>query len=119
MGEKAVLLSFRLNDNRIMNGGRDLQFLIKSKPNFQIGAMNNCQGGVRVVPPAVARKGSYIAKGAILMPSTSISAPMSMKAQWSIRGRRWVHAPKSVKRPLSDGVGIGGVLTATSQSNHH
>ncbi|MDP3224674.1 MAG: 2,3,4,5-tetrahydropyridine-2,6-dicarboxylate N-succinyltransferase, partial [Rubrivivax sp.] len=67
--KKAVLLSFRLNDNQIMRAG-DLGFFDKVKTKFS--HMDEAQmraSGVRVVPPAVARRGSYLAKGVVLMPS--------------------------------------------------
>ena len=67
--KKAVLLSFRLKDNASIKAG-DLGFYDKVQTKFS--KMNEAQmkaSGVRVVPPAVARRGSYIAKGAILMPS--------------------------------------------------
>jgi len=67
--KKAVLLSFRLNDNEIMRAG-DLGFFDKVKTKFSnLDADQMRAAGVRVVPPAVARRGSFIAKGAILMPS--------------------------------------------------
>ena len=67
--KKAVLLSFRLQDNAIIKAG-DLAFYDKVQTKFahltaeQVGAT-----GVRVVPPAVARRGSYLAKNVILMPA--------------------------------------------------
>ncbi len=67
--KKAVLLSFRLNDNKIMRAG-DLGFFDKVKTKFSnLSEEQMRASGVRVVPPAVARRGSYIAKGAVLMPS--------------------------------------------------
>jgi 2,3,4,5-tetrahydropyridine-2-carboxylate N-succinyltransferase len=67
--KKAVLLSFRLNDNKVMRAG-DLEFFDKVKPKFSnLDEAQMRASGVRVVPPAVARRGSYIAKGAVLMPS--------------------------------------------------
>jgi len=67
--KKAVLLSFRLNDNVVMGDGA-LTFFDKVPSKF--GGMDEAAlraTGVRVVPPAVARRGSFIARGAILMPS--------------------------------------------------
>ncbi|HCD05561.1 MAG TPA: 2,3,4,5-tetrahydropyridine-2,6-dicarboxylate N-succinyltransferase, partial [Methylophaga sp.] len=67
--KKAVLLSFRLNDNRPMSGG-ETQYFDKVEPkfaNFTEADFNTA--GVRVVPPAAARRGSYIAPGVVLMPS--------------------------------------------------
>ncbi|MCB2017509.1 MAG: 2,3,4,5-tetrahydropyridine-2,6-dicarboxylate N-succinyltransferase, partial [Hydrogenophaga sp.] len=67
--KKAVLLSFRLNDNAIMKSG-DLTFFDKVKTKFSdLSEAELKATGVRVVPPAVARHGSFVAKGAILMPS--------------------------------------------------
>ncbi|MFN3829252.1 MAG: 2,3,4,5-tetrahydropyridine-2,6-dicarboxylate N-succinyltransferase, partial [Tepidimonas ignava] len=67
--KKAVLLSFRLRDNEVMRAG-DLGFFDKVPTKFgRMSPQELAASGVRVVPPAVARRGSYIAKGAILMPS--------------------------------------------------
>ena len=67
--KKAVLLSFRLKDNEIMRAG-DLGFFDKVQTKFAHLSPEEMKAtGVRVVPPAVARRGSFIAKGAILMPS--------------------------------------------------
>ena len=67
--KKAVLLSFRLNDNQVMRAG-DLGFFDKVGTKFaHLSPEQMAATGVRVVPPAVARRGSFIAKGAILMPS--------------------------------------------------
>ena len=67
--KKAVLLSFRLKDNHPVKAG-DLGFFDKVQTKFaNMDAAQMKASGVRVVPPAVARRGSFIAKGAILMPS--------------------------------------------------
>jgi 2,3,4,5-tetrahydropyridine-2-carboxylate N-succinyltransferase len=67
--KKAVLLSFRLKDNALINGGA-LNFFDKVPTKFEgMSEAEIAATGVRVVPPAVARRGSFIAKGAILMPS--------------------------------------------------
>ena len=110
--KKAVLLSFRLNDNRVMNGGRDVQFFDKVDTKFaDWSEAQFVAAGVRVVPPAVARKGSYIAKGAILMPSyVNIGAYVdegTMVDTWATVGS-CAQIGKNVH--LSGGVGIGGVL---------
>ncbi len=109
--KKAVLLSFRLNDNRVMRAG-DLEFFDKVKTKFSNlddAAMR--ASGVRVVPPAVARRGSYIAKGAVLMPSyVNIGAYVdenTMVDTWATVGS-CAQIGKNVH--LSGGVGIGGVL---------
>ncbi|NDH29250.1 MAG: 2,3,4,5-tetrahydropyridine-2,6-dicarboxylate N-succinyltransferase, partial [Betaproteobacteria bacterium] len=67
--KKAVLLSFRLEDNQTMPAG-PMQFYDKVPTKFvDYDAERFAQGGFRVVPPAVARRGSYIARNVILMPS--------------------------------------------------
>jgi 2,3,4,5-tetrahydropyridine-2-carboxylate N-succinyltransferase len=95
-----------------MNGGRDLQFFDKVETKFSDwGDEQFARAGVRVVPPAVARKGSYIAKGAILMPSyVNIGAYVdegTMVDTWATVGS-CAQIGKNVH--LSGGVGIGGVL---------
>ena len=109
--KKAVLLSFRLKDNAVVKAG-DLGFYDKVQTKFS--NMDEAQmkaSGVRVVPPAVARRGSYIAKGAILMPSyVNIGAYVdenSMVDTWATVGS-CAQIGKNVH--LSGGVGIGGVL---------
>ena len=109
--KKAVLLSFRLKDNAAVKAG-DLGFYDKVQTKF--ANMDEAQmktSGVRVVPPAVARRGSYIAKGAILMPSyVNIGAYVdenTMVDTWATVGS-CAQIGKNVH--LSGGVGIGGVL---------
>ena len=109
--KKAVLLSFRLNDNQVVKAG-DLQFFDKVQTKFanlDDAAMRAT--GVRVVPPAVARRGSFIGRNVVLMPSyVNIGAYVdegTMVDTWATVGScaqigRGVH--------LSGGVGIGGVL---------
>ena len=109
--KKAVLLSFRLSDNRPVRAG-ELAFFDKVATKF--GSMDDAalrSAGVRVVPPAVARRGSFVAPGAVLMPSyVNIGAYVdegTMVDTWATVGScaqigRNVH--------LSGGVGIGGVL---------
>jgi 2,3,4,5-tetrahydropyridine-2,6-dicarboxylate N-succinyltransferase len=109
--KKAVLLSFRLTDNKLMRSG-DLAFFDKVQTKFSHMTEEQLrEAGVRVVPPAVARRGSYIAKNAVLMPSyVNIGAYVdegTMVDTWATVGScaqigRNVH--------LSGGVGIGGVL---------
>ncbi len=109
--KKAVLLSFRINENRLMDGGNtryydkvDSKFANYSEEDF-------AQAGVRVVPNAVARRGSYIAPGAILMPSyVNIGGYVdsgTMVDTWVTVGS-CAQIGKNVH--LSGGVGIGGVL---------
>ena len=109
--KKAVLLSFRLQDNVLMRAG-DLAFYDKVPTKFGRMSDNELQAsGVRVVPPAVARRGSYIAPGAILMPSyVNIGAYVdegSMVDTWATVGS-CAQVGKHVH--LSGGVGLGGVL---------
>ena len=109
--KKAVLLSFRLKDNELMRAG-ELGFFDKVKTKFShLSEAEMRETGVRVVPPAVARRGSYIAKGAILMPSyVNIGAYVdegSMVDTWAAVGS-CAQIGKNVH--LSGGVGIGGVL---------
>ena len=109
--KKAVLLSFKLNDNELMRAG-ELGFFDKVKTKFShLSDAEMRDTGIRVVPPAVARRGSYIAKGAILMPSyVNIGAYVdegTMVDTWAAVGS-CAQIGKNVH--LSGGVGIGGVL---------
>ncbi len=109
--KKAVLLSFRLNDNQIMRAG-DLGFFDKVQTKFaHLNEEQMRATGVRVVPPAVARRGSFIAKGAILMPSyVNIGAWVgegTMVDTWATVGSC---AQVGSNVHLSGGVGLGGVL---------
>jgi 2,3,4,5-tetrahydropyridine-2,6-dicarboxylate N-succinyltransferase len=109
--KKAVLLSFRLKDNDIMQGGYT-HYYDKVESKFaNYSAQDFQQGGYRVVPPAVARKGSFIAKNAVLMPSyVNIGAYVdegTMVDTWATVGS-CAQIGKNVH--LSGGVGIGGVL---------
>jgi 2,3,4,5-tetrahydropyridine-2-carboxylate N-succinyltransferase len=109
--KKAVLLSFRLKDNELMEGGStnyfdkvDSKFRNYSEQDFK-------EGGFRVVPNAVARHGSFIGKNAVLMPSyVNIGAYVgegTMVDTWATVGS-CAQIGKNVH--LSGGVGIGGVL---------
>ncbi|MFC5523432.1 2,3,4,5-tetrahydropyridine-2,6-dicarboxylate N-succinyltransferase [Polaromonas jejuensis] len=109
--KKAVLLSFRLKDNELMRAG-DLGFFDKVPTKFaHLSEQEMRATGVRVVPPAVARRGSYIAKGAILMPSyVNIGAWVgegTMVDTWATVGSC---AQVGNNVHLSGGVGLGGVL---------
>jgi 2,3,4,5-tetrahydropyridine-2-carboxylate N-succinyltransferase len=109
--KKAVLLSFRLTDNQLMRAG-DLGFFDKVKTKFShLDDAQMREAGVRVVPPAVARRGSYIAKNVVLMPSyVNIGAYVdegTMVDTWATVGS-CAQIGKNVH--LSGGVGIGGVL---------
>jgi 2,3,4,5-tetrahydropyridine-2-carboxylate N-succinyltransferase len=109
--KKAVLLSFRLRDNEVVAAG-DLGFYDKVPTKFSGLSEEQLRAtGVRVVPPAVARRGSFIAPGAILMPSyVNIGAHVgegTMVDTWATVGS-CAQVGKNVH--LSGGVGLGGVL---------
>jgi 2,3,4,5-tetrahydropyridine-2-carboxylate N-succinyltransferase len=109
--KKAVLLSFRLHDNQVLPGAATQYY---DKVPLKFGAYapaDFAAGGFRVVPPAVVRRGAYIARNVVLMPSyVNIGAYVdegTMVDTWATVGScaqigRNVH--------LSGGVGIGGVL---------
>jgi len=103
--KKAVLLSFRLEDNRRMEG----RYYDKVPLKFE--SFDFEKGGFRVVPPATVRRGAFIAKNTILMPSfVNIGAYVdegTMVDTWATVGS-CAQVGKNVH--LSGGVGIGGVL---------
>ena len=110
--KKAVLLSFRLEDNVPMPSGAAMQFYDKVPTKFtNYTAEDFAKGGFRVVPPAVARRGSFIGKNVVLMPSyVNIGAYVdegTMVDTWATVGS-CAQIGKNVH--LSGGVGIGGVL---------
>ena len=110
--KKAVLLSFRLEDNAPMSAGGFAQFYDKVPTKFANWSADDfAKAGFRVVPPAVARRGSFIAKNAVLMPSyVNIGAYVdegTMVDTWATVGS-CAQIGKNVH--LSGGVGIGGVL---------
>ena len=111
--KKAVLLSFRLNDNRVMEGGAagapaydkvPLKFAGWAESRFK-------DAGFRVVPGAVVRRGAHISKGAVLMPSfVNIGAYVgenTMIDTWATVGSC---AQIGANVHISGGAGIGGVL---------
>ena len=109
--KKAVLLSFRLNENKMIRAG-DLGFFDKVSPKFAHLTEDEMRAtGVRVVPPAVARRGAFIGKNVVLMPSyVNIGAYVdegTMVDTWATVGS-CAQIGKNVH--LSGGVGIGGVL---------
>jgi 2,3,4,5-tetrahydropyridine-2-carboxylate N-succinyltransferase len=109
--KKAVLLSFRLEDNRIIEGA-GTRYYDKVAPKFaSYDATSFAAGGFRVVPPAMARRGSFIARNVVLMPSyVNIGAYVdegTMVDTWATVGS-CAQIGKNVH--LSGGVGIGGVL---------
>lgn len=110
--KKAVLLSFRLENNSVMAGDGTMQYYDKVPTKFaSYTADDFAKGGFRVVPPAVARRGCFIAKNVVLMPSyVNIGAYVdegSMVDAWATVGS-CAQIGKNVH--LSGGVGIGGVL---------
>ncbi len=109
--KKAVLLSFRINENRVIEGG-NTRYYDKVEAKFSTHSPEDfVKGGVRIVPNAVARHGSYIAPGAVLMPSfVNIGGYVdsgTMVDTWASVGS-CAQIGKNVH--LSGGVGIGGVL---------
>ena len=109
--KKAVLLSFRIEDNAFMKGGFTNYYDKVPSKYADANSREFREGGVRVVPPATARKGSYIAPGCVLMPSyVNIGAYVdsgTMVDTWATVGS-CAQIGKNVH--LSGGVGIGGVL---------
>ena len=109
--KKAVLISFRLEDNHLMDNG-PMRYFDKVPTKFASYDTHAFEkGGFRVVPPAVARRGSYIARNCVLMPSyVNIGAYVdegTMVDTWATVGS-CAQIGKNVH--LSGGVGIGGVL---------
>ena len=111
--KKAVLLSFRLNDNVVIENGSAGSPAFDKVPSKFAGWGDNRfrEAGFRVVPGAVARRGSFIARNVVLMPSfVNIGAHVgegSMVDAWATVGS-CAQIGKNVH--LSGGVGIGGVL---------
>jgi len=109
--KKAVLLSFRVRDNRVQEAG-DIRFFDKVDTKFEGWTEEQFrQGGFRVVPGTIVRKGSFVAKNAVLMPSfVNIGAYVdeaTMVDTWVTVGS-CAQIGKNVHH--SGGVGIGGVL---------
>ena len=110
--KKAVLLSFRLEENAVMSAGGYTQFYDKVPSKFAgYSEQDFANGGFRVVPNAMVRRGSYIGKNVVLMPSyVNIGAYVDEGAMidtWATVGS-CAQIGKNVH--LSGGVGIGGVL---------
>ncbi len=107
-----MLLSFRLEDNRVMDDGV-IRYYDKVAPKFANydDRGSSARGGFRVVPGAVVRRGSFIGKNVVLMPSfVNIGAYVdegTMVDTWATVGS-CAQIGKNVH--LSGGVGIGGVL---------
>ena len=109
--KKAVLLSFRIEDNQFIKGGFTNYY---DKVQSKFADMNTREfreSGVRVVPPATARRGAFVAPGVVMMPSyVNIGAYVdsgTMVDTWATVGS-CAQIGKNVH--LSGGVGIGGVL---------
>ena len=109
--KKAVLLSFLLNPNKTIDGGMtnyfdkvDLKYREYKKRDFE-------ESGARIVPPAIVRKGAFIAKNVVLMPSyVNIGAYVdegTMIDTWATVGS-CAQVGKNVH--ISGGAGLGGVL---------
>jgi 2,3,4,5-tetrahydropyridine-2-carboxylate N-succinyltransferase len=111
--KQAVLLSFRLNDNQVIESGAAGAPAFDKVPSKFAGWGENRfrEAGFRVVPGAVARRGSYIARGVVLMPSfVNIGAYVdegTMVDTWATVGS-CAQIGKNVH--ISGGAGIGGVL---------
>lgn len=111
--KKAVLLSFRLNDNVVIDGGAAGAPAFDKVPSKFAGWGENRfrEAGFRVVPGAVARRGAHIGKGVVLMPSfVNIGAFVdegTMVDTWATVGS-CAQIGKNVH--ISGGAGIGGVL---------
>ena len=110
--KKAVLLSFKLQDNEVMSAGGYTQFFDKVPSKFENYTQADfVAGGFRVVPPAMARRGSFIGKNVVLMPSyVNIGAYVdegTMVDTWATVGS-CAQIGKNVH--LSGGVGIVGGL---------
>ncbi len=109
--KKAVLLSFRMEDNFFIKGGFTNYFDKVPSKFSDYNSKDFREGGFRVVPPASVRKGSFIGKNVVLMPSyVNIGAYVdegTMVDTWATVGS-CAQIGKNVH--LSGGVGIGGVL---------
>ncbi len=111
--KKAVLLSFRLSDNRVMDGGSAGNPAYDKVPSKFAGWDEGRfrDAGIRVVPGAIAREGAYIAPGCVLMPSfVNIGAYVgegTMVDTWASIGSC---AQVGKHCHISAGTGIGGVL---------
>ena len=109
--KKAVLLSFRMEDNFFIKGGFTNYFDKVPSKFSDYNSKDFREGGFRVVPPASVRKGAFIGKNVVLMPSyVNIGAYVdegTMVDTWATVGS-CAQIGKNVH--LSGGVGIGGVL---------
>ena len=111
--KKAVLLSFRLNDNRVMEGGSAGHPAYDKVPSKFAGwdEARFRKAGFRVVPGAVAREGAYIAPGCVLMPSfVNIGAYVGKGTMVDTFASIGSCAQIGENCHISAGTGIGGVL---------
>ena len=111
--KKAVLLSFRLNDNRVMEGGSAGHPAFDKVPSKFAGwdDARFRDAGFRVVPGAVAREGAYIAPGCVLMPSfVNIGAYVGKGTMVDTFASIGSCAQIGENCHISAGAGIGGVL---------
>ena len=111
--KKAVLLSFRLNDNRVMDGGSAGHPAFDKVPSKFAGwdDARFREAGFRVVPGAVARAGAYIAPGCVLMPSfVNIGAHVGKGTMVDTFASIGSCAQVGENCHISAGAGIGGVL---------
>jgi 2,3,4,5-tetrahydropyridine-2-carboxylate N-succinyltransferase len=109
--KQAVLLSFRINDNRVVDAGHTKFFDKVAQKFTSFDTQSFRDGGMRVVPGAVVRRGAYVAPDVVLMPSfVNIGAYVdkgTMVDTWATVGSC---AQIGKRVHLSGGVGIGGVL---------
>lgn len=109
--KKAVLLSFRLNPNRVIDGGHSRFFDKVGLKYANYSESDFTRDGVRVVPDAIVRSGAYVAPNVILMPSyVNLGAYVdsgTLIDTWATVGS-CAQIGKNVH--ISGGVGIGGVL---------
>jgi len=109
--KKAVLLSFRIEDNSFIRGGFTNYYDKVPSKYADHSSKDFRDGGVRIVPPATARRGAYIGPSCVLMPSyVNIGAYVdsgTMVDTWATVGS-CAQIGKNVH--LAGGVGIGGVL---------
>ena len=121
--KKAVLLSFRLNDNRVMDGGSAGHPAFDKVPSKFAGwdDARFREAGFRVVPGAVAREGAYIAPGCVLMPSfVNIGAYVgkgTMVDTWASIGSCAQIARTAISRPAQGSVACSNRCRPTRRSS--
>ena len=112
--KKAVLLSFRLNDNALIGGGPGASGHWWDKVPSKFDGWGEAEfkaAGIRAVPPAAVRRGAYIAPGAILMPSyVNLGAYVDEGTMVDTWGSIGSCAQIGKNCHISAGTGIGGVL---------